>query len=422
MSFDLRNTCRSCNSSNIKTILAYGHMPLANSLVKPDETGDEETYPLTLAFCTKCSLVQILETVDPNKLFKDYAYFSSVSDAWLKHARDLAHDTIKRFDLDKKSLVIEAASNDGYLLKNYKEWGIPVLGIDPAENIAAAANNNGILTMPEFFNTELASQLKGKGQQCDVFHANNVLAHVDPTNDFVEAISIVLKPDGVAICEFPYIANMIEHLEFDTVYHEHLCYFSLQSVSHLFDRHGLTIVDAELIPTHGGSLRIYAKHFNPDGQPETQRLRILETAESKRKMDKWEYYSNFARDVNKLGITLWKTLAELKANGKKICAYGASAKGNTLLNYFGIDGRIIEYIVDKSPHKQNLYAPGVLIPVVGPIHMNDTRLMCEYALLLTWNFKDEIISQNKLFLSNNGKFIVPLPDFCILNEDDVFDD
>jgi SAM-dependent methyltransferase len=398
--------CRACGHSRLVEILAFGDMPLCNRLLAESQLHEQEPrFPLTVVFCPGCSLVQIRETVEPEILFgADYPYFSSVSDAWLRHSRANALEAIEKYSLGRSSLVAEIASNDGYLLRNYRERGIPVLGIDPAAGPAAVARRLDIPTREEFFGRTFAESLAAEGTCVDLLHANNVLAHVADLPGVVDGIRIVLKETGVAIIEAPYVRDLIEHCEFDTIYHEHLCYFSVTAVSRLFARHGLTLVDVRRLPTHGGSLRMYVQR---SGVPSVAVSQLL-AEEEELGIGRLAYYEGFATRVRSVQRALSELLAALKAGGKRIAGYAVSAKGTILLNSAGIDGRIIDYVVDKSPHKQGKYMAGVHLPIHSPAKLLATPVP-DYLLLLAWNFKDEIMHQQEEYTNHGGRFIVPIP-------------
>ena len=365
----------------------------------------EPHYPLELASCGVCRLIQITESVPPETMFREYAYFSSVSDAFVEHARQVANRLAAERGLDGSSLVLEVASNDGYLLQHYARAGIPVLGIDPARNIAEAATVRGIPTMPEFFGLELARQLRSEGRLADVVHANNVLAHVPDLHGVVTGIAHILKPGGIAVIETPYVRDMVERLEFDTIYHEHLFYFSLSAMRDVFARDGLAIVDVERIPMHGGSLRVFATH---DGAAETTlAVDALLAEEAELGVSTAAYYRDFAERVDTLRVELKGLLAELKADGHRIAAYGAAAKGAILLNAFGIGRETIAFVADRSPHKQERYMPGVHLPIAPPERL--LQEMPEETLLLAWNFADEILAQQASYRQRGGRFIIPIP-------------
>ena len=400
-------SCRSCSASELELILSLGSTPLANSLVRDPHEEPEARYPLDLVFCSTCTLVQITETVSPERLFSDYLYFSSFSDTMLAHARDL----VTRFVADRKlgpaSLAMEIASNDGYLLQYYLEQGIPVLGIEPAQNVARVAiEEKGVATIAEFFGLDLARKLASDNRRADVLHANNVLAHVADLNGFVAGIREVLKDDGVAALEFPYVGDMIERTEFDTIYHEHLCYFSVGALTHLFARHGLKIVEAERVAIHGGSVLLQTTRAEALQAPAQSVARLL-AEERERGFQTMEFYRGFARRVRELKDQLRTLLTRLKGEGLVIAAYGAAAKGSTLLNVFGIGTETLDFVADRSTYKQGRYMPGVRIPIVAPERLLES--MPNYTLLLTWNFADEILKQQAEYSQRGGKFIVPIP-------------
>lgn len=413
---DLR--CRSCGAGGLEMVLSLGRTPLANSLLTTEQLAQpQETYPLDLVFCPACTLVQITETVPPEKLFREYLYFSSFSDTMLAHAQKLAERMTKSRGLDGQRLVVEIASNDGYLLQYYKRAGVRVLGIEPAENIAQVARDErGVETLCEFFSEDLARQLKLNGQGADVLHAHNVLAHVADLNGFVCGLELLLKDDGVAIIEVPYVKEMIDRCEFDTIYHEHLCYFSLTALDHLFQRNGLAIGDVELLPIHGGSLRIFVQQkaaLSTKDKPEgSLRVQQMLKEEALWGVGSPEFYRGFAAKVDSLRGQLLQTLAELKAMGKGIAAYGASAKGSTLLNYFGIGQETIDFVADRSPIKQGLYTPGTHLPIYAPEKL--LQAMPDYVLLLTWNFAGEILAQQAEYRRRGGRFVIPIPEVSVV--------
>ncbi len=402
--------CRSCDRAGLTGVLELGMMPLSDGLLADNQLAEpEDKFPLELAFCPTCALVQILETVPPEKLFcEDYPYYSSFSDALLEHSRENVLSLIDRCKLDSTSLVVELASNDGYLLRHYVEKGIPCLGIDPAEGPAAAAEQAGVPTMCTFFTAGLAWKLADEGRQADVIHANNVLAHVPDTNGFLEGIGILLKDDGVAVIEVPYVKDLIDHCEFDTIYHEHLCYFSVTALDRLFRRNGLFLNDIERLSIHGGSLRLYAGRRENVREP----VRGLLVEERRLAVDRFEYYKDFGDRVQNIGRDLRELLGNLKAQGKKIAAYGAAAKGAILVNYIQTGPDVIEYVVDRNVHKQGKYMPGVHIPVCDPSRL--LQDMPDYVLILPWNFKDEILSQQAAFREKGGKFVIPIPEPIIV--------
>ncbi|HPU33042.1 MAG TPA: class I SAM-dependent methyltransferase [Phycisphaerae bacterium] len=401
----IATACRSCGGTNLTRVLDLGRTALADRLLTEAMLAEEEpVFPLTVWYCSACSLVQIREQVAPEILFGDlYQYFSSFSDALLRHSRDNAERLIEQRRLGPGSLVVELASNDGYMLKNFKAWGIPVLGIDPAPGPAKAAIAAGIDTMMTFFTRDLARQLRSEGRAADVIIANNVLAHVPDLNGFVEGIGILLKEDGVAVIEAPYVKDLIEHCEFDTIYHQHLCYFSISALRHLFARHGLHLNHVMHLPIHGGSLRLFVEK-RPAPSPQLQAMLEAEVAAG---VVTPEYYLDFAKRVEAIKTDLLNLLKELKANGKRIAAYGAAAKGCTLLNYTGIGPETLDFVVDRNIHKHGRYMPGRHVPI-RPVEQLLTE-MPDYTLLLAWNFADEIISQQAAYVQRGGRFIVPVP-------------
>jgi SAM-dependent methyltransferase len=398
--------CRSCSSRELRPILSLGTTPLANRLLDADQLDEPEPYyPLDVVFCAACSLVQITYTVPPDELFSEYAYFSSFSDTMLESAREISRRMAERLRLGSGSLAMEIASNDGYLLRNYQELGIPVLGIEPARNIARVAEERGVPTRCAFFGRELAGELRAEGLRADALHANNVLAHVADLNGVVSGIAAVLKPEAVAVVEVPYVRDLIERVEFDTIYHEHLCYFSLSALVQLFARHDLSIWDVERAPIHGGSLRLFV---SPTGaRAAAARVEELLEDEARIGMDGESFYLGFGRKVEELRRQLLDLLSELRAEGRRVAAYGASAKGSTLLNYFAIGSETVEFVVDRSDYKQGRYTPGTHLLILPPEELLTRRP--EYVLLLTWNFADEILAQQEEYRRQGGRFIIPIP-------------
>jgi len=408
--------CRSCGVSDVQSILSLGKTPLANALLTKGQLNQpEEVFPLDLVFCPHCTLMQITETVSPEKLFREYLYFSSFSETVLENARVLADRIIERCSLNDQSLVLEVASNDGYLLQNYRHRGVPVLGVEPARNIAVVAEEKGIPTVSEFFNVKLAEQLKSRGNTADVIHANNVVAHVADLQGVVEGISILLKPDGVAIIENHYVKDMIDQVEFDSIYHEHLCYYSVTSFRNLFARYGMILVDVERLPVHGGSLRVYFQRA--DGPRSLEKdghvhVKAILDEEVRWGVDQFSFYQNFSGKVEKLRRDLLALLRDIKFDGKRIAVYGASAKSTTLLNYYGIGVDTLDYVVDRSTVKQGRYTPGTHLQIRSPETLLETQP--DYVLLLTWNFADEILSQQTEYRRRGGKFIIPIPELKVI--------
>jgi 2-polyprenyl-3-methyl-5-hydroxy-6-metoxy-1,4-benzoquinol methylase len=365
-------------------------------------------YPLHVRVCEKCYLVQLPEFQSPEQIFNDYAYFSSYSESWLKHAKDYTILMIERFGFDSKSRVIELASNDGYLLQYFKEEGVPVLGIEPAENVAKVAEAAGIPTIVKFFGIETAAGLVSEGMQADLLLGNNVLAHVPDLNDFVEGMKILLKPQGVITMEFPHLMRLMAENQFDTIYHEHFSYFSFITVKKIFENHGLSIFDVEELATHGGSLRIYARHTQDTSKPIGERVFDLIAREEDAGYSNIRHYLSFNEKIKQTKRQLLSFLISVKRNGKSIVGYGAPAKGNTLLNYCGIRTDFIDYTVDRSPHKQGFFLPGTHIPIYHPDKIRQTKP--DYLLILPWNLKDEIMEQMAFILSWGGQFLVPIPE------------
>lgn len=403
--------CRSCGSRHGQLLLDLGNQPLANNLLSPaDRDKAEPRFPLRLALCQDCWLLQITETVPPVALFSDYLYFSSFSDALLRHSAEASAQHQRDFALDSSSFVVEIASNDGYLLQNFVAAGIPSLGIEPAQNIAEVARRKGIKTLARFFTHSLAQELSATGRQADLILANNVFAHAPETNDFVRGLAQLLKPTGRIVLEFPYACDLIEHVEFDTIYHEHVFYFTLKAVESLFARHALEVINVLRLPIHGGSLRLYAaKSGIHPVSPAVERLREEERIKGVAEI---KYYESFADRVRQIRDDLKNLLQSLRSSGKSIAAYGASAKGSTLLNYCGLNSDILDFVADRSTAKQGRFTPGTHLPIVAAQELAARRP--DYALLLTWNFAEEILRQQQSYRDSGGKFILPIPEVRVV--------
>lgn len=400
--------CRSCSSSNVSSIIPLGSLPLANALLANPTSHKESRHNLEVMLCEDCGLAQLKDLVDPRDLFSDYVYFSSNSDTMLASVAQLAERIIPT--LPENAFVVEIASNDGYLLKNYVQNGINVLGIDPAENIAKIANANGIKTLCEFFGESVAKKLAESNQKADIIHANNVMAHVPDINGFISGIKILLKENGKAIIEVPYFLDLVKKFEFDTIYHEHVYYFSIQALKPVFERHGLEIADIEKLTLHGGSLRLFVTHAGQSTPNHIIQSMIDE--EELFGLCQIKKYQAFMEKLGTLRQELTETLWRLKSEGFGIAAYGASAKGTTLLNYFGIGCDLIDFVVDRSLAKQGKFTPGTQLEIFSPSKLIDEKI--SHALLLSWNFADEIMGQQKDFIAQGGKFIIPIPKVKIL--------
>lgn len=403
------NTCRFCSSPLEHTFVDLGASPLANSYLNSQQLLQMEPfYPLHVQVCANCFLVQLPLWQSPDAIFSDYAYFSSYSESWLNHASSYVRMMVKRFAFDSNSHVVEIASNDGYLLQYFKERNIPILGIEPAKNVAKAAEAAGIPTLVEFFGTALAEKLAAAGRRADLLIGNNVLAHVPDVNDFVSGMKTILNPRGIITMEFPHLMRLMDETQFDTIYHEHYSYFSFTTVEKIFLSHGLTIFDVQELPTHGGSLRIFVRHTEDGSRPVDGRVSDLIDRERANGFTRMEHYLSFSERVMETKRNILEFLIAAKREGKSVAGYGAPAKGNTLLNYCGIRSDFIDYTVDRSPHKQSHYLPGVHIPIHGPERISETRP--DYLLILPWNLKEEIMGQMSHIRSWGGQFVVFVPD------------
>jgi SAM-dependent methyltransferase len=400
--------CRACGGRLAVTMADLGMQPASNAFIESQVAfGREQRYPLRAKVCEACKLVQLDYDVAPQELFGNYVYFSSYSDDWLAHAKAYCEMARQRFALDSSSLVVELASNDGYLLKNFLSAGIPVLGIDPSDTVAAAAAKIGVPTLVEFFGQELARDLAQQGRQADLIIGNNVLAHVPQLNDFVAGLGVLLRPNGNITIEFPHLLELIEQVEFDTIYHEHFSYFSLYAIEQVFARHGLRLYDAERLPTHGGSLRIFAAHAARTDLKDSAALREVRALESAAGLAELATYLKFSERVDECRDSLLAFLATSKREGKRVAAYGAAAKGNTLLNFCRVTPHDIAFVADRNPHKQNKFLPGTHIPVVSPQELMQAKP--DYVLILPWNLRDEIRQQLKGVEAWGARFVTPVP-------------
>lgn len=404
--------CRFCNKELTHVFADLGFSPLANSLLHKDELNtDEQFYPLKAFVCTSCFLVQLEEYENPDNIFTNYVYFSSYSESWLKHAEKYVDTITNRFKFDHNSLVIEIASNDGYLLQYFMKKGVPILGIEPAKNIAKIAQEKKIPTITKFFGTDTAKELVGQGTKADLLIGNNVLAHVPNLNDFVKGLKILLKENGIITMEFPHLLQLIRQNLFDTIYHEHFSYLSLFTVQMIFKFHGLDIFDVEEIPTHGGSLRIYAKHIENNQLSASPSIVNILRKEEEFGLRNLSTYINFISKIEKVKKDLTNFLLTVKRSGKIVVGYGAPAKANTLLNYCKIGSDLIQYTVDRSPYKQGLYLPGTHIPIMQPEKIFETKP--DYILIFPWNLKGEIMEQLNNIHEWGGKFVIPIPELRI---------
>ena len=401
--------CRFCNEPLRETFVDLGMSPLCESYIDVTQlSAPESFYPLHCFVCERCFLVQLPEHVGAGEIFEEYAYFSSFSDSWLAHASRYVDEISSRLELGPQSSVMEVASNDGYLLQYFKAKGIPVLGIEPARNVAQVAIKKGIPTITSFFGQRLARELASGGKQADLLLGNNVLAHVPDINDFVAGLKLLLKPQGVITMEFPHLVRLVEEKQFDTIYHEHFSYLSFTTVEEIFAHHGLVLFDVEELATHGGSLRIYACHSDDGTKSVSPRAVALRASEKEWGISRLEPYRAFGKGVEATKHNILQFLIEAKAAGKSIVGYGAPGKGNTLLNYCGIRTDFLDYTVDRNPYKQGKYTPGTRIPIYPPEHILETKP--DFLFLLPWNLKDEIIAQNAFIRDWGGRFVVPIPE------------
>jgi SAM-dependent methyltransferase len=406
--------CRFCGSLLKHTFVDLGMSPLCESYLSTSQLNRMEPfYPLHVYVCENCFLVQLEEYVDPESIFTEYAYFSSYADSWLKHVQSYTDMIVDRFKLGPDSFVVEIASNDGYLLQYFVKKGIPALGIEPAANVAKVAIEKGVPTLVEFFGQESAMRLKSKGKTPDLIIGNNVLAQVPDLNDFVGGMKTLLGPHGVITIEFPHLMRLMSENQFDTIYHEHFSYFSFISAEKIFAAHGLVLFDVDELPTHGGSLRIYACHVEDKSKRVSDRVLKLRKQEELAGFTRLEHYVDFAEQVKETKRKLLDFLIDVKREGKRVAGYGAPGKGNTLLNYCGIREDFLDYTVDRNPYKQGKFLPGTHIPIFAPDKIDETRP--DYLLILPWNFKDEIIQQMAHIRSWGGQFIVPIPEVRILS-------
>lgn len=388
--------------------------PLCESYLKREQLNEMEPfYPLHVFVCSRCFLVQLEEFVSPDHIFTEYAYFASFSESWLDHCRRYTDEMRDRFGLDRNSLVVEVASNDGYLLQYFVQKGIPVLGVEPAANVAKAAEEKKVPTLVKFFGKQVATELARGERRADLLVGNNVLAQVPDLGDFVAGMKILLKPEGVLTMEFPHLLKLMDENQFDTIYHEHFSYFSFLTAQKIFEAHGLELFDVEELTTHGGSLRIFGRHAEDGSKPITQRARQLADREHGAGLTNLDTYHSFSEKVKRTKRELLRCLIRAKDEGKSIVGYGAPGKGNTLLNYCGVGRDLLDYTVDRNPYKQGRFTPGAHIPIYAPDKIRETRP--DYVLILPWNLKQEIMQQISFIREWGGKFIVPIPEAAILD-------
>ena len=410
-------TCRSCGAPLTEVFVDLGMSPLSNSYLRPEDLPRPEVFhPLCTWVCGSCFLVQLPEAASPEAIFGDYAYFSSFSDSWLRHAETYVEQAAARLGLGAAHQVVEIASNDGYLLQYFQRRGVPVLGVEPARNVAAAAQGKGIPTVVRFFGRETAHDLVRDGKAADLAVGNNVLAHTPALSDFVAGLAVLLKPTGVATLEFPHLVKLVDENQFDTIYHEHFSYFSFTTVRRVFAAHGLELFDVEELPTHGGSLRIWARRAAAHGGARTDevgpRVADLLAREAAWGVERLDTYRSFAERVRRTKMGLLEFLIDAARQGRTVAGYGAPAKGNTLLNYCGVRSDLLAYTVDRSPHKQGCFLPGTRIPILGPDHIRATRP--DFVLILPWNLRDEVMEQMADVRSWGGRFVVAIPELVVL--------
>lgn len=406
--------CRFCRSQLRNTVVDLGMAPLCESYLSFDQLNQMEPfYPLHAYVCGECFLVQLEAYVKAEQIFSDYAYFSSYSDSWVAHAREYTEQMVERFKLGSRHFVVEVASNDGYLLQHFVAKQIPALGIEPAANVSRVAEAKGVSTLVRFFGEKLARELAAKGQQADLIIANNVLAQVPDLNDFVKGLRILLKPDGVVTVEFPHLQKTVLGNQFDQIYHEHFSYFSLTTAEKVFSAHGLIVFDVEELPTHGGSLRIFARHQNGAGMPIDRRVHELKSQEASAGLAGLGIYASFGERVRETKRKLLTFLIKAKREGKAVVGYGAPGKGNTLLNYCGIRTDLLDYTVDRSPHKQGKFLPGTHIPIFHPDEIKKSKP--DYVLILPWNLSAEIMGQMECIRTWGGRFVLPIPELRVID-------
>jgi SAM-dependent methyltransferase len=405
-------SCRFCKTPLKHTLVDLGMSPLCESYLTTEQLNQMEPfYPLHVYVCENCFLAQLEEYVGPETIFSEYAYFSSYADSWLQHAKNYTDLMVERFGINTQNYVVELASNDGYLLQYFVEKGIPVLGVEPAANVAQSAIKKGVPTLIRFFDEQLAREMLSEGKGADLLIGNNVLAQVPDLNDFVKGMKILLKPKGIITIEFPHLMRLMEGNQFDTIYHEHFSYFSFITAEKIFVFHGLKIFDVEELSTHGGSLRIYACSSDDNTRPVGKRVTELREREVDSGFTNLDYYSSFSEKVKETKRVLLAFLIKAKEQGKSIAGYGAPGKGNTLLNYCGIRTDFIDFTVDRNPYKQGKFLPGTHIPILQPEKIKETQP--DYVLILPWNFKDEIMSQLAYIRDWDGRFVVPIPEVTI---------